>query len=166
MVPMRAELAQPSIQRLWVPGEIYSLNQILDDRVAAASVAAKSGKRFNGYSATKKQITTRVKLLARAARLLPVEAGYFTYLIRERSQRRDPSNVAAGAVKMLEDGLKEAGVIRNDGWACILGFVSYWMVDARNPGVTVFITQRMVLDRSDAIWRDEEARKRNVQGEQ
>ena len=162
---MRTEPSLSAVQRLWIPGAPPSFNEIIAACIASHRLTP-SGKRYNAYNATKQQWTERVGMMARVQKLRPVEAGYFTYLFREENQRRDPSNFVAGGVKMIEDGLKACGVIRNDGWAVVLGYTSYWMVDNRAPGVSVFISQRMVLDRSDAMWRDQEARKRDGQQRQ
>lgn len=160
---MRSILQPPSLQRLWLPGTAPGLNEILDACVASTGLI-KGHKRYNAYGQMKATWRDRVCMMARVQKLQPVECGYFTYLIREPNRRRDPSNIAAGAVKLIEDGLIEAGIIPNDGWACVLGYAPYWVVsDPRHVGVTVFITRRMVLDRADAIWRDEEARKQHGQ---
>lgn len=149
------------MQRLWIPGRVPGLNEILDARASFGHVVNASGKRYNAYSALKKQWGARVKLCANIARIKSIESAYFTYLFRERDKRRDPSNFCAGGAKIIEDALKEAGIIRNDGWSVVEGIAHYWLVDKPLEGVTLFLTQRLPLDRADAIWRDDNERRKH-----
>ena len=63
------------------------------------------------------------------------------YRFYEQSKRRDPSNVASFAVKVIEDALQKCGVIENDGWANIAGYSQDFFVDKDNPRIEVTITE-------------------------
>jgi hypothetical protein len=108
----------------------------------------------------KKQWGEAIALLASAQGLKRVEAGYFTYLCRERNKQRDPSNVGAGAVKLIEDALQYMGFMDNDGWSQVLGYVPHLHVDASMPGVTVFVHPERLLTKEEAIAADDDARRK------
>lgn len=57
---------------------------------------------------------------------------------RCKSRREDPDNIASSK-KFILDGLQAAGVIKNDGWKQIAGFVDNFVVDKENPGVEVML---------------------------
>ena len=63
------------------------------------------------------------------------------YRFFESSKKRDPSNVAAMSVKVIEDALQKCGVISNDGWANIAGYSQDFFVDKDNPRIEVTITE-------------------------
>lgn len=63
------------------------------------------------------------------------------YRLYEASKKRDPSNCAAFAVKVIEDALQKCGVISNDGWANIAGYSQDFFVDKDNPRIEVTITE-------------------------
>jgi hypothetical protein len=78
--------------------------------------------------------------LAAHQSLKPVDCAYFTYFFTEPNKKRDPSNFTSGAIKLIEDGLQKAGILKNDGWKNVLGISSYWAVDKSCPGVTLYMT--------------------------
>ena len=149
-----------SIQRIWIPGPVPSLNELL---AARGTVVKGRGRYFDRYNSIKQQWKERVAMMARSQRLQPVDAAWFTYIFFEPHKRRDPSNVIAAGVKLIEDGLQKADIIGNDGWRHVLGYAHYWDVDKLNPGTTVFLTTHSVLDKQSALWRDEQERVRNGQ---
>lgn len=154
-------MSPTGIQRLWIPGQVPGLNELL----AARGVIGKGprGGHYNGYSSLKRQWCERVVMMAHAQKLRPVQSAWVTYCFFEPDRKRDPSNISAGGIKVIEDGLQAAGVLAGDGWRAILGFAVYWDVDKKNPGTTVFLSQHMVLDRQTALWREQEERVKNGQ---
>ncbi len=116
-----------SLRTLWVPGKFPSLNEIID---AKRTVFTGTGKRRpDGYSKLKKAWTQTIRIHALQQRFQRVTtAAHFTYLCVEEDKRRDPSNVLAGAIKLLEDALQEAGLIDGDGWAHVRSIRSHWVV--------------------------------------
>jgi Holliday junction resolvase RusA-like endonuclease len=58
----------------------------------------------------------------------------------EQNTRRDPDNIAAGAAKLVLDGLVKAGVLEGDGWKHIEGLSFSWRVGSP-VGVRVVLTE-------------------------
>lgn len=118
-------------QRLWIPGRLPGWNELLDAK----------GVRFKGthktqYDTLKAKSQERIIYMARA-QLQPVERAFFRYEFHEPDRRRDPSNIASGALKIVEDALRHAGTIKNDGWANVAGFSFSFQVDKEAQGVMV-----------------------------
>lgn len=121
-------------QELWIPGPLPGLNELLDARMRTG--LTKNGKRWNAYSKLKKQWDQRVGMHARSQGFRPVRSAQFEYVVREPNRRRDPSNIVSGAVKLIEDGLQEAGLLEGDGWKNVLSYRSSWEI-SDEPGVLV-----------------------------
>ena len=68
----------------------------------------------------------------------------------EADKRRDLSNVAAMATKVIEDALQTCGAISNDGWKNISGYSQAFGIDKADPRIEVTITEvetgQMMLD--------------------
>ena len=139
------------MKRLFIPGPLPGLNEIINAKGNAYGGGA------SAYTKMKKQWCGTIALLAHSQGIKTIGSGHFTYLFRERDKRRDPSNIAAGAVKLIEDGLQTAGLLENDGWKQVLGFSHHFMVDAKHPGCTVFVFSSG-LERQEAIDLDDTAR--------
>lgn len=88
----------------------------------------------------KREQTERVAWTAKQQ--LPVFTKMITLTIvyREPKRNRDKDNIAF-AKKFILDGLKESGRIPNDGWAWIDGWTEAFVVDAKDPGITVIINE-------------------------
>lgn len=131
-----------TIHQLWIPGPLPGLNEIIDAKGTISKARGKGGKRWDGYQDLKAQWGQKVAIYARVANFgritQPVEC---FYEIREPNRRRDPSNFVAGAVKIIEDALQEAGLLENDGWAQIVGIHPKWTVDERKPGVLLTVRE-------------------------
>ena len=80
-----------------------------------------------------------------AQRFGRIEAGHFTYLFREPTKKRDPSNIISAGVKLIEDALQEAGLLPNDGWRCVHGITCFWVHDPVKFGVTLFVREPMTF---------------------
>ena len=118
-------------QMLWIPGRLPGWNELLDAK----------GVRFKGthktaYDTLKAKAQERIIFLARA-QLKPIDRAFFRYEFHEPDRRRDPSNVASGALKVVEDALRYAGILKNDGWANVAGFSFSFIVDEESQGVMV-----------------------------
>lgn len=105
------------------------------NEVIALSAGANSG--WSAYGAAKSKWTQQVVLMARAKNIQPVGPGYLSFLWLEPNAKRDPSNIVAGGTKLIEDALVAAGVMKNDGWADVLGLVGYWVRRPERVGVLV-----------------------------
>lgn len=119
-------------QRLWVPGPLPSLNDLID-------AAKGSGGTGRGYSSLKRRWGDTVWALAKVAKLKPVNYAELVFEWREKDRRRDPDNVSSAGRKLILDGLVKAGVLTGDGWRGIYSFQDWWTVDKAAPGVLVKI---------------------------
>jgi hypothetical protein len=146
------------MQRLWVPGRFPGMNEILEARMQSSSKGNTKGKRWNAYSDMKQQWGHLVSLLAGAQRFTPVQSGFFTFLVREPNEKRDPDNLAYGAIKIMLDALKSGHFLANDGQKNVLGFVPYWIIDRASQGVTLFVHDEKLLSKAEAIELDDRAR--------
>ena len=103
---------------------------------------------YSGAERKHRQIAAAMKRdeTARVAWAAKVQLPVFTRMIRltivyrEKNRKRDKDNIAF-AKKFILDGLKDAGRIPNDGWAWIDGWSEEFVVDARDPGITVIINE-------------------------
>lgn len=62
------------------------------------------------------------------------------YVFFEPDRRRDKSNVAAFAVKVIEDALVRLQIIRDDGWKYIENYTQSFKIDKEHPHIEVYIT--------------------------
>jgi Holliday junction resolvase RusA-like endonuclease len=63
-------------------------------------------------------------------------SAFFIFHWIEKDRRRDKDNIAM-AKKFILDSLQEWGVLKNDGWKQVLGFIDIFSVDKINPRVEV-----------------------------
>jgi len=88
-------------------------------------------------------MTDNITLLAKQLKIknrpirTPVWITYHWYC---KDKRKDKSNIAF-AKKFIEDGLVNAGVLKNDGWNDIEGFNDRFYIDKQNPRVEVEISE-------------------------
>ena len=59
----------------------------------------------------------------------------------EKDRRRDPDNISSFGRKVFLDALVTCGVIKNDGWRNIAGFLDEFYVDLDNPRIEVEIQE-------------------------
>lgn len=125
-------------QAFFVTGPLPGMNEIL-------AAAKGSGGRGYGYAAMKKKWGKHIWVLAKAARLHPMESpihvAFEWHEIRTgRKRGRDFDNISASA-KFVLDSLKVAKVIVDDGWGHLSGFTHSFKAVQRNPGVLVTIVE-------------------------
>ena len=137
----------PLCAALWIPGPLPGLNDM---------IAKQSRARGFRYEDLKEKWTNDIAMLARSARVPHFSRVHIDYLWVERNHKRDPSNIAAGGRKLVEDGLVAAKVLDNDGWEEIDGWLDSFVVDKAHPGVLVKITGKYALHntrKSDRLTR-------------
>lgn len=154
----------------FVPGKVPSLNELLDAKGGTAPKVAsiimrhlpKKGKqrgaRFDAYNNIKQEWKRRT-IDAIGAPFVRVKAAYFGYLVIEQEKRRDPSNICASAIKFIEDGIVEAGVMTDDGWKNVLGIRTHWICKPdHRPGIYVVMSdvrlteEQLVSEYTDAYF--------------
>lgn len=117
------------IQRLWIPGPLPGANELIAEAKGAGGTGAE-------YSRLKRSWTDTVCMVARAARLRPLERAWFAFQWREKNRRRDPDNIAGGGRKLVFDGLILAKILAGDGWRVVIGWEDTFEVTDK-PGVMV-----------------------------
>ena len=134
-----------NLQSLFIPGRMPGLNEIIE------AAGTRKGK-WNAYMTLKSKWGDVIAAHARIQRFAEVKDGHFTYLFEEPDRRRDPSNVIAGGVKLIEDALQEAGLLANDGWGEVLSIRPYFTVGEREfVGTSVWITPDEPLTFEEAV---------------
>lgn len=105
------------------------------------------------YNNLKKQVHERVALCA-GSQKFEVRGSHFNYLLVEGDMRRDPSNAAGAAIKMIEDGLQRAKLLANDGWQQVSGCTWYPHCEPGfEPGVFLCVQECPVLSKGAMIQR-------------
>ena len=116
--------------KLIIPGELPSLNEIIKQSRTHWSVDAKR----------KKHTEADIAVLIRQQKLKPVPSPvWITYTWYCPNKRKDPSNIAAGGRKVIEDALVSCGIIAGDGWKDMKGFFDTFWIDKYLPRVEVTI---------------------------
>lgn len=87
----------------------------------------------------KKQATELVAWEAAIQHIKPVEKCHITIQCFEPDMRRDSDNVQTGAVKPILDGLKMAGIIKDDSRKYVRVTMLPVELDKNNPRVEVWI---------------------------
>jgi Holliday junction resolvase RusA-like endonuclease len=136
----------PRQQTLEIRGQLPTLNEILAAQSETYYLQGRNGraKRVSTYSRWKRDYTNMIVAEIMRQKLVPV----VNYPIRlafhtvRRDRRTDPDNIVAGVHKFVIDALKEAGIIRNDGWNEIeLPFIDSLEADAYRTRVEVEIIE-------------------------
>lgn len=127
------------------------MNQLLDER---AKTARRGTALWNGYSDLKRGWEGRIAAYARSQGFPALECGEFSYTFVEPDRRRDPSNVASGGLKLIEDALVKAGLLKNDGWRAILRLELWFLVDKDEPGSYLEV-------RNPVFWKKTEGNAEN-----
>ena len=117
---------------LIIPGTLPNLNDYIaaerTNRHKAAKMKADSG---NIVAAALRQRLKGVRIDK------PV---FMEYTWIEPSRRRDKDNITFGR-KFIQDALKNAGVIKDDGWNEVVGFSDRFEVDKENPRIEIKIIE-------------------------
>ena len=88
----------------------------LNDAIVAKGTSFRGGR--SAYTEMASQARRSVVVACRMQRIAPIPDGHtawFWFRWIESRMTRDPDNIAA-AEKWVLDGLRDAGVLRNDGW--------------------------------------------------
>lgn len=125
-------------QVFFVPGPLPGLNTLID----AAKEQGYARKGWNGYAQAKRQWMQTIYWQVMQQGLKPMQRVFVTFSWHEQDRRRDPDNFSSGGKKIILDALVKAGVLKNDGWSEIDGFLDTWVVDKGRPGVQVTLEER------------------------
>lgn len=114
------------MNRITIPGEFPTMNQII----------AKSKQHYAVYAKMKKKYTELV--ISHAAGMDTIGKADFVFTWYCKDKRKDPDNIATG-IKFLLDGLVEAGVMEGDGWGQVNSLTHTFQVDKNFPRVEIEI---------------------------
>ena len=148
------------VNRLWVPGPLPGMNDIIEDNRIARRGRRKDGKAalFTKYGEVKKRWNSYITTQVQAQRFRRIDKpSHFTFLCYEQNRQRDPDNFCAGARKVILDALQAAKTLENDGWKEVLGLHEYWEVRKDKPGVVLYVTSGH-MTREQAFLLEEQYR--------
>lgn len=111
-----------------IPGTLPGLNEY----VRACRTNARKGSAMSRAA----HILCRAGMIRHQGKSM--DKAYIRFRWVEKDKRRDKDNIAF-AKKFILDSLQEAGILRNDGWAEILGFADEFAVDKQQPRVEVVL---------------------------
>lgn len=116
------------VQSLWIGACFPSLNELI------------GGKVYDRIR-LKRQWLDVVIAHANSQRLVRVDRVRMRYDFWEKHNRRDISNLACGAIKVLEDGLVQAGILVDDSQKHVCGIeIGNVVIRPARPGVLVTLT--------------------------
>ena len=118
---------------LVIPGTLPGLNEL----IAAERTHRQKGAKLKRDTETLVRLHIRQQL--RGVR--PKTPVMLYYHFHEPSRRRDKDNIAAFAHKSIHDSLVKEGILANDGWDYIEGFVDVFSIDKKNPRIEVKIVE-------------------------
>lgn len=136
-----------------VRGKFPTLNDLLREH----------GVSPHAYNKTKKRWQALIASTVRLYRVPAFKSAVITYKLLEKDKRRNPSNVAATAVKFIEDALVGMCVLKNDGWSEVLAFRAEWSLESFQ-GVYVTIEGEVCDEPRERIFKRklEEARAKKL----
>ena len=67
---------------------------------------------------------------------VPIPKSVFKFTWYRKNRRTDPDNISF-AKKFILDAMQEVGILENDGWSQIKGFIDCYEVDKDNPRVEI-----------------------------
>lgn len=109
---------------IWLPFKFPHLNAII---LEASTTFMRGGKKISKYTQTKKSWCSMIKAYSRQKGFSVLPGCWnFTYLCVDDTKRKDPGNILAGAVKIIEDALVDANIMENDGWGQVNSIHGYF----------------------------------------
>ena len=122
-----------AVYKLVIPLKLHSLNEYI------------GACRKNPHAGAKMKRTDQdavewyIRSQLRGVRInKPVTMFYRFY---EPNRKRDLDNVSSFARKVCQDGLVACGVLKNDGWNYISGYVDSFYIDRKRPRIEIDIVE-------------------------
>ena len=119
--------------KLTIEGRLAGLNEL----IAAERRNKYAGAKIKKDSETLVRWSIRQQLRGVKPKT-PVMLHYHFY---EPNRKRDLDNVAGFAHKIIQDSLVKEGVLANDGWDYVAGFLDLFDLDKKNPRIEVVIVE-------------------------
>ncbi|RLA40221.1 MAG: hypothetical protein DRR06_17780 [Gammaproteobacteria bacterium] len=102
--------------KLYIQGALPTLNQYINAERSSKFFAASMKK--NATRSVALQLKTQVKEI--------IGICHYTFIWHCKDRRIDPDNICY-AKKFILDGMVSAGIISNDGWANVAGFIDIFV---------------------------------------
>lgn len=119
--------------KLIIPGTLPGLNEFID----AERAHRLKGARMKRDAETIVRYTIRQQLNG----VKPKTPVWFDYCFIEPSRRRDKDNISAFAHKIIQDSFVKEGILDNDGWKHVEGYMDTFEVDPENPRIEVTLLE-------------------------
>ena len=114
---------------LTIPGRLPGLNEYTD----CTRLHRQKGAEMKKYWQNIVGWHIRAQLHGKAFKK-PV---FLLFTFYERDRRRDRDNVSSFARKVIQDALVAGGVLQDDGWDYVTGYLDRFAVDAKDPRIEV-----------------------------
>lgn len=136
-----------SIQEVFIPIQLPGLNEIILASSYTRKFRSPSGKliTISRYTDLKKKTQERISPFIKISKLSPVILADLEITWIEPNRKRDPDNISVG-LKFILDGLVMFKVLKTDGWRHINNISHKFMVDKKNYGVIVKLTDFKIRD--------------------
>lgn len=118
---------------LVIPGTLPGLNEL----IAAERTHRQKGAKLKRDTETLIRLHIRQQLRGKR----PKTPVMLYYRFFEPTRCRDKDNIASFAHKIIQDSLVKEGVLANDGWDYVEGFVDVFSVDKKNPRIELTIIE-------------------------
>ncbi|MBR3645701.1 MAG: hypothetical protein IKN54_04720 [Lachnospiraceae bacterium] len=123
-----------------IKGNLYGKNRVMPD--LNNYLAACNRHHMRGAQLKKDYMMIASNFIRRQLGDIKIKGKvHIHYKHFEADKRRDPSNIASFATKVIEDALQVCGVLSNDGWENIVGYSQEFAVDKENPRIEVYIKE-------------------------
>lgn len=130
---------------LTIPGTLAGYTLTIPGRLPGLNEYTKATRTHRQMGADMKaeHQTTVQWLIRQQLRTLQIDKPVFLiFTWYEKDRRRDRDNVASFGRKVIQDALVASGVLADDGWDEVTGYIDRFAVDAQNPRIVVqFIEQ-------------------------
>lgn len=129
-------LGNKSPHVLTIPGRLPGLNEYTD----TCRTNPQKGNRMKQDA----QTAIMWQIMAQMRRCRFEGPVFLLFTFYERDRRRDKDNVSSFARKVIQDALVQSGVLEDDGWDHVTGYLDRFEVDKDNPRIVVeFIEQEV-----------------------
>lgn len=125
--------------QLTIPGRLPGLNEYTD--------ACRTSSQKGGKMKSDAQIAVMWQIKAQLRRLRIDKPVFMLFTFYEKDRRRDRDNVSSFARKVIQDALVAAGVLKDDGWDQITGYMDRFEVDRDNPRIVVQFIEQEAIDK-------------------
>lgn len=116
------------MQILTIPGRLPGYNELTTGH-------------WSTCNRIKQDAMSMIGWLIISQKIKPVGRAVIKIICYEPNKKRDPSNVRAGAEKVILDQLQKSGIIKNDNWRWLADRPATVDIDRKNPRVVVEITE-------------------------